>query len=367
MTTLTENTTLKEVLQNKINHKINEGLEKSLPTLDKIQNESSLLRDYLVPTRKMKFASGNNTVKMFLGESDNGLNLNKHSISQLTERFKLPVSYVKDLATSGIDWRTNLATKILNEHATNTSNKKLLVRNVGDEIKGILSDSYMRIDSMQLYSDFFYGLKKVGAELYRADISEDGLKVYFEALYREIIELETEKGTIHIAIGVRLSNSDYGSGALDLRSYLLQPVCLNGLVTENTFRRIHSGKTISDNIEYSKKTILLDTMAQSSKMQDLLMSSFDRTNILDKLTKIKKAVDTPVRYEDEVIKLEKKGLLKEESKQLNEVLVANRVEDGIGQIEGVNLWKLAQGLGAVARDKGISRKRELEELAGSLI
>jgi hypothetical protein len=108
-------------------------------------------------------------------------------------------------------------------------------------------------------------------------------------------------------------------------------------------------------------------MAQSSKMQDLLMSSFDRTNILDKLTKIKKAVDTPVRYEDEVIKLEKKGLLKEESKQLNEVLVANRVEDGIGQIEGVNLWKLAQGLGAVARDKGISRKRELEELAGSLI
>jgi hypothetical protein len=84
------------------------------------------------------------------------------------------------------------------------------------------------------------------------------------------------------------------------------------------------------------------------------------------LIKVKRAVETEVIYEDEIKKLDKK-ITKDEAKELNGILVANKIEDGIGNIEGFNLWKLAQGLGAVAREKSVSRKKELEEIAGSLI
>lgn len=73
-----------------------------------------------------------------------------------------------------------------------------------------------------------------------------------------------------------------------------------------------------------------------------------------------------VDIEREITKIAKIGLIsKVEGEEIKKVLMDNKPEDGVQG--GSSLWKLAQGVGAVARGKDDRRKRELEEVAGSFI
>ena len=57
-------------------------------------------------------------------------------------------------------------------------------------------------------------------------------------------------------------------------------------------------------------------------------------------------------------------LLKNESEQVEQLLMQNRPEDGL-QGEAT-LWKLTQALTAFARDAEPTRSREMQELSGEL-
>ena len=47
-----------------------------------------------------------------------------------------------------------------------------------------------------------------------------------------------------IYMGARFSTSDYGDGAVDMRAYLLNGVCLNGMVRESLMKQVHLGSRL---------------------------------------------------------------------------------------------------------------------------
>lgn len=67
-------------------------------------------------------------------------------------------------------------------------------------------------------------------------------KVWCETILPTPIEIPTRKnGTVIIFAGARFSTSDYGNGSVDMRSFLLNGACLNGMVRESVMRQVHLG------------------------------------------------------------------------------------------------------------------------------
>jgi hypothetical protein len=141
---------------------------------------------------------------------------------------------------------------------------------------------------------------------------------------------------------------------------------MNGMVTENKVREIHLGKRLSDDIEFSESTMKLDTMTQASAVNDVVRKFFNHESIYSETVRIQRASDMTVELDKEFKLLPKSGMFNAEIDQLKEVITNNKVEDGV---QGENtLWKLAQGIGAVANvSENERRKRELQEISGKLM
>lgn len=168
-----------------------------------------------------------------------------------------------------------------------------------------------------------------------------------------------------IFMGARFSTSDYGDGALDMRAFLLNGVCLNGMVRESVWKQIHLGAKLPGNLRLSDRTYELDTQATVSAVRDLARQLYSRETIRKKAIEIQRASETDVDFTTELQRLVKNNrLLKNESEQVEQLLMQNRPEDGL-QGEAT-LWKLTQALTAFARDAEPTRSREMQELSGEL-
>jgi hypothetical protein len=196
----------------------------------------------------------------------------------------------------------------------------------------------------------------------------DDTRLMVESMYPQPIEVQTElNGVIYLAFGTRLASSDYGDGALELRSFVLQGVCLNGMVRESVLRAVHLGSKLPTNLGLSRETYALDSKTTASAIRDLTKNLYGHEIIRDRMLEIRAAsslaVD-PTKELKNMVALQK--LLKGESEEIGQLLMRNNPDDGL-QGEST-LWKLSQGITAFANKEGISERRrmELQEIAGDL-
>jgi hypothetical protein len=161
--------------------------------------------------------------------------------------------------------------------------------------------------------------------------------------------------------------SDYGDGALDLRSFVLQGVCLNGMVRESVLRSVHLGAKLPDNLALSQKTYELDSMTTASAIRDLTKNLYSSDVVKTRMLEIKAASDLVMDPVRELKQLQGLGkLLKGETDEIGQLLMRNNPEDGV-QGEST-LWKLTQGITSYANREDVPERRrmELQEIAGSL-
>jgi len=192
-------------------------------------------------------------------------------------------------------------------------------------------------------------------------------KIYVETILPQPICIPTEfNGEVQIYMGARFSTSDFGDGAVDIRVFLLNGVCLNGMVRENVMKQIHLGGKLPDNIQLSQRTYELDTQTTVSAVNDLTSQLFGRDNIRRKALEIKAAAAKEVNFTQELERLMQKGrLLKTENEGVRKLLMNNNSDDGLAG--GPTLWKLTQAITAYAREAQPARQRELHELSGELL
>ena len=312
----------------------------------------------------MKFtANGSLRLYTVTTKGIDSFKLHEHAVGQAGEKLGIPTGYIKKLSR-GTQWERDLASNILNEHSKYTDRKKVLVRTVDNEVRGILSDHYRRLDTSVIYSTFFNECNKYGAKAISAHI--DATRTYCETIFPKVISIPTEKnGTVHMVFGLRISNSDFGDGALQLQSYNMQVVCLNGMTRDNMLRQIHLGRQLPDNLSLSENTYRLDTETQASLISDLVNNSFNPKNIERQAKIIQMASEREVDLSKEVKNLKGSGLFKNEIEDIEEVLISNRKSDGV-QGDGT-LWKFSQAMTAVARNQENKRRqREIEEISGRL-
>jgi hypothetical protein len=359
------------ILQDKINSRIETAEGRIKPILDTIEREGSLMHDFVAPLGKsdiIRFES-NGSLKLDASTTTGDTRtyrkykLHTHAVGQAGEKLGIPTGYIKKLAI-GDKWQRDLAADVLNRHSEFTDRRKILVRAVGDEVRGILSDHYRRLNTSQIYSVFFNQCNRQGAKIVDAHV--DATRTYCETVYPKVISVPTQKnGTVHMVFGLRISNSDFGDGALQLQAYNMQVVCLNGMTRDNMLRQIHLGRQLPDDLSLSQRTYDLDTETQASLIEDLVKNSFNAQNIERQARIIQLASEREVDLNNEINGLKRLGLFKHEVDEIEDVLIASKQSDGV-QGEGT-LWKLSQAVTAVARDQENKRRqREIEEISGKL-
>ena len=94
---------------------------------------------------------------------DGQFSLHDNAIGQLADRMGVPQRYLRQLAQKGLHGRKALPQKSLNEHSGWTERSRVLVRTVGEQVRGVLSDSYRRLNSVEILTAFVQEAAKQGA------------------------------------------------------------------------------------------------------------------------------------------------------------------------------------------------------------
>lgn len=362
---------LNEVVMNKVHRMIDGKAVGVKATMERLINEGKIAQDYIAPIGVNLKAKEHEPVITFTGENsllmnmpDGQFTMHDNAIAQMADRMGIPQRYLRSLA-QGEPWAIALAAYLLNQHSDWTQRSRVLVRTVGTQVRGILSDSYRRLNSVEILTAFVQEAAGQGAVI--SDAYMNDTKIWAETILPTPLTIPTKRnGEVIIFAGARFSTSDYGDGAVDMRAFLLNGACLNGMVRESVMKQVHLGSKLPDNLALSQKTYELDTKTTVSAVKDLTKGLFSRDNLLQKAVEIQGASEIEVDFDKELKRLTANGgLLKQESKEVEKILMRNDPEDGVQG--GASLWKLTQAITAHARDLSPERSRELHELSGQLL
>lgn len=362
---------LNQVVMNKVQSMIDGKAMGVQATMERLVNEGKIAQDYIAPLGVNLRAKQHDPVITFNGENglmmnmpDGQFSLHANAVGQLADRMGVPQRYLRTLA-GGEEWQVLLAAQILNEHSGWTQRSRVLVRTVGKQVRGVLSDSYRRLNSVEILTAFVEEAANQGAVI--SDAYMNDTKVWAETILPQPIVVPTKNnGDVVIFAGARFSTSDYGDGAVDMRAFLLNGACLNGMVRESVMRQMHLGAKLPDSLALSQQTYELDTQTTVSAVRDLTRGLFLPENIKEKAYEIQGASEIEVDFEKEVKKLTSNGsLLKAEGQEVEKLLMKNDPNDGVQG--GSTLWKLTQAITAHARTLTPERSRELHEISGALL
>lgn len=362
---------LNEVVMNKVQKMIDGKAVGVQATMERLINEGKMAQDYIAPIGVNLKAQDHEPVITFTGENhllmnmpDGQFTMHDNAIGQMADRMSIPQRYLRQLA-SGNPWAIALAAYVLNQHSDWTQRSRVLVRTVGSQVRGILSDSYRRLNSVEILTAFVQEAAGQGAVI--SDAYMNDTKVWAETILPTPITVPTKNnGDVIIFAGARFSTSDYGDGAVDMRAFLLNGACLNGMVRESVMKQVHLGSKLPDNLALSQQTYELDTKTTVSAVKDLTKGLFSKDNLMAKAVEIQGASEVEVDFDKELKRLTSNGgLLKQEGKEVEKILMRNNPDDGVQG--GATLWKLTQAITAHARELTPERSRELHELSGQLL
>lgn len=362
---------LNEVVINKVQKMIDGKAVGVQATMQRLIDEGKIAQDYIAPLGVELKRNDHSPVITFNGEGglkmnmpDGQFSLHANAIGQLADRMGIPQRYLRTLA-GGAEWQIALAATMLNEHSGWTHRSRVLVRTVGTQVRGVLSDSYRRLNSVEILTAFVQEAAQQGAVI--SDAYMNDTKVWAETILPQPLVIPTAKnGDVIIFAGARFSTSDYGDGAVDMRAFLLNGACLNGMVRESVMKQVHLGSKLPDNLQLSQRTYELDTRTTVYAVRDLTRGLFSRDTLMQKAYEIQGASEMEVDLDRELNKLTKNGhLLKQEGQEVQKILMRNDPDDGVQG--AATLWKLTQAITAHARELTPERSRELHEISGSLM
>ncbi len=242
-----------------------------------IVEQAAEIDDYIVSVGEktlLDFVDVNGSVKLqlpsshiqatppFLVSYPEPLTLHNNAVGQIAEKYQIGAAYLRPLCSAKDQWKTNLATIILNTHNQKTDRQRVLLRTVGNTAKAVLSDNYRRLNTSEVFTAFndCLTLPECQYELYSCHAAD--LNSYAEAISPEITTIEMPDGSeVDVCMGLRMSSSDFGVASLEIKRFVVQVICLNGLTKNTILRKVHLGSKLPADITMSDETYRLDTMA----------------------------------------------------------------------------------------------------------
>ena len=356
----------------RLEEQIQASQRSAMGVIEKVQSEVPV--DRICHSRALTFALEESQVpdepqRILMGIKDRKAKgffmepLHKHALAQVAERAGMPETYLNRLLNR------SYGRELIIENLTTIYGKedpaKYLIRTVGDEVRGVLSDSFRRMDSRPIIEAFAGECQAIGAVPIEGVAGD--LRWSLRAVLPLVFQPSKKPGYEEfVAFGLSLSNSDFGVGALSLRIFAMRIWCSNMAQMEEALRQVHLGKRLSDNIEFSDETYRLDTQTQVSAVKDLVRGNLSPAKINETVALIGKALEEKIDPKAMWAELPKQGLLKGEVEKVKEVFN----DGGVEMLPpGTTVARLSNAISWFARQPEIvpERRMELEIVAGRIL
>jgi hypothetical protein len=238
--------------------------------MEELERQKRSRLDLIVDSRALK-AVPDDIYGLRLAIPDYGeYPLTEWAHGQLADKLGIPRRYYERMRSSGKSWL--LAENV---NAWLGEKERRLIRMLDGRIRAILSDRYRIMDN---YEIVFLALdefkKKETVEIYRIDLTETML--YLKAIDRTLTD-SVREGDI-ICGGLIIRNSEVGASALRVEPFILRRVCGNGLILEQSLKRVHLGRQIMEigEMDWSDETRELEDRAIWAKVRDVIRATFDK-------------------------------------------------------------------------------------------
>lgn len=286
--------------------------------------------------------------------------LHHNALGQVAGRLGLPTRYLDDLLAQP-GWGAELAAHNLNELIRKNvpDTTRYLVRSIAGEARGWLSDRFRRLDCRPIVDAFAVACQRVGAVPCDGHALET--KIAIKAMLPYVYEPVPNEV---MCVGVALENSDFGNGALSLRSFVLRLWCTNLAIADQNVREVHLGARLAEDIEWSDETYVLDTKRMAAMVGDVVRGQLGPAKVDQLMAAVVKANE---------LKIDPKAALAALGKDLTKGEVAQAVEK-FNSIDvellppGNTKWRLSNAVSWLAGQvPDEERAIELQKVAGALL
>jgi hypothetical protein len=251
-----------------------------------------------------------------------------------------------------------LAADILTRHHANGEpDRRYLMRAVGTEVRGVMSDKFRRLDALPLADSFLRAANSVGAVPTQAILS--AVRVAMRAVIPTIFEIVPGE---FVVFGLSWGNSDFGRGSNQVAGFIERVACLNGMVTANVMAQVHLGRRLETDIALSDRTYRLDTAAAQSALTDVVAGLLTPAAIRERVETMRETYATETNWQNIAKRLGSRMSKAEREAGANIFDGA----DAVNVPEGKTVARAAQTLAFLAQSATPDRRLDLERLAGEL-
>lgn len=349
----------RDIATSRLNRYITEGQARAVAVHQKIMND--VPTDYVAPSTKISFAESPKGIEMRVAgsETESRFAVHRHALGQLAEQCKMRIDYADHLLSQGTWGQDLLARNLTDGLQLGHGGAKYLVRTSGGEARAVLSNKFRRLDVRPIADALIGEAQKAGAIVVDGIASD--IRVSMKFIIPRIFEPSPGEFMVY---GFEYSNSDYGAGANALRAFANRLACFNGMTLEQNLRQVHLGRALSEDMEWSQRTLELDTRMAVSAARDtarMLLSpvKVEATN----------AIITKANAEGIEPKLVLANLKKKIGKgESDAIAAAFNSPDVVELPAGNTMWRFSNAISLVARDAtDADRKLDLERLAGDVL
>lgn len=349
-----------KVARTKLEETIRKGLAGAQALVTYVQDQ--VPEDRIARGRALKFVphpqGGDGFALSVTGVETN--TLHSHARGQVLQRAEVPTKFADTLTAKG-NWGRQLLLDNLNQIYRN-EDERFLIRSVGGEARGFLSDRFRRLDSRPLLDSFVGSCSELGLVPLQGWALDT--KVKMRALLPRVFEpLDNEV----LAFGLEWSNSDFGDGGHTVKLYTLRIWCTNLAVGEEVLRQVHLGKRLDDNITYSRQTLEADTKANTLALRDVVHHAIGPERVEAMLESVRQASSDEIKGRDVIVNRLKR--LNLDKATTEKVADAFESPDVVNLPPGNTTYRLSNALSWVAQFKDLSpeKRLDLEQAAGQLL
>lgn len=336
-----------------------EGRARSTAVLQRVLEERPT--DALVPANRLVVDLSGEYPRLTTLAGETVGNLHHNAFQQLATKSGMPLQYAQKLIKVDEPWAKELAERNFQELLSHAGNTRYLTRSVNGQIRGILSDSYKRLDMPSIMEAFVSSANALGAV--PIDAIGSDLRVSMRFALDHIFE--PMKNEV-MCYGVELRSSDYGVGSLGITFFAMRVTCTNLATGSDALRRVHLGARLTDeSIQYSSKTMELDAQAVCSAMGDVVGHLLSEDHIR-KVNEGLAAAGSEKLGMGTATKLLEEHLGKKAAKEAAETF--QKETDIINLPPEPTRWRLSNLLSLMAnRESDGDKKLDLQDAAGKVL
>lgn len=311
-------------------------------------------KDFVVNTGAIKMM---NDTELDI-DSVGSFEINNYAHGQIANKLGIPKTYYDKMAEI-----PSLRTLNVNAWFKN-SEQSQMVRTLDNKARAFLSDRYRPIDNFLILQSFLPALQESHKEIKIISSNLSEQRMYLQLVF-PMMQAEVKPGDV-VRWGIILTNSETGAGAVDVKRFIDQLSCSNGLILQSIMRKHHIGKRIDTENEsnyelFHDDTIQAEMESFKLRLRDILAYEISDESFQKEVEKMRSAAD------DKIFSVTK--VVEEVTKRYNipnkyqDFMIENMASEG-----NINRWGLVNSITALSKEfDNPDVQYDLEKLGGKII